>query len=74
MKRQYQIMTVPNPEDSKERFYAMIGKKVAFRKPKKEKTAILRAVKRFADNWLTTLKENEEKLCYKDMVDYSKLF
>ena len=65
------IYCKPNLELRAEKYLAMAGRKVSFRKPKKEEKFVLRAIKKFAENWLKTLKENENSLMYKDLVDYT---
>jgi|TARA_R110000796_G_scaffold59008_6_gene135969 hypothetical protein len=57
----------------RERFLAMVGVKVPFRKPKKETKFVLKAIERFVENYMKVLKENAEVLRYKSVVDYSFL-
>lgn len=64
------IYREPNREVANEKWLAMKSVKVPFRRPKCEKEAVLRAVKRFANNWLKTLNANIDVLCYRDLVDY----
>lgn len=66
------ITRQPDPNNPKESYLAMKSVKVPFRRPKKDKEAVLRAVKRFAQNYLKTLKANVEVLNYQDLVDYKK--
>jgi hypothetical protein len=63
----------PNMDDPKEKYLAMKGVKVPFRQPKKEAKFVLRAVKRYAENYLKVLKENKDNLKYQNLVDYSFL-
>jgi hypothetical protein len=60
-------------EHPREKYLAMVGEKVPFRKPQNNEEAVLRAIGKFADNYIATLKAHREKLRYKDMVDYSFL-
>jgi len=62
-----------DPNHPKEKYLAMVSVNVPFRKPKKEEKFVLAAIERFAINYIKTLKENKEKLRYKDIVDYSFL-
>ncbi len=61
-----------NPDNPQEKYLAMKGIKIPFRKPKSEEKFILNAIERFAENWLKTLRENISVLKYQDMVDYEK--
>lgn len=63
----------PNKNDPKERYLAMKSVKVPFKMPKKEEKFVLAAIKRFAENWIKTLKENREVLRYRDIVNYDEL-
>ena len=56
-----------------EKYLAMKGVKVPFRKPKKEIEAVKRALKKFCENYIKTLQDNKEVLLYKEVVDYSFL-
>ena len=51
----------------------MVGIDIPFRRPKNTEEAVLRAIKRFAQNYIRILKENKDVLRYKDVVDYSFL-
>lgn len=66
------IFKEPNKEDPKERFLAMAGIKIPFRKPKGEDKHIIEAVKRFGENWVKAIRENKEVLCYKTYVNYEE--
>jgi len=68
--RIYRKVDKNNP---KEKMYAMHGIKIKFRKPKKEFKFVLRAINKFASNWLSEMKANKELLMYQDNVDYSFL-
>lgn len=63
----------PNLDDPSEKYLAMKGIKVPFRKPQPNKEAVLRAIKRFCENWLKTLGENRTNLCYQDIVNYDPI-
>jgi len=63
----------PNQRDPKEKYLAMVSCPVPFRRPKREEEAVLRAVKKFAQNWLKTMRENRAKLMYQDIVDYDAI-
>ena len=63
-----------NKEDPKEKYLAMKGVKIPFRKPKKEQKFVFNAIEKFAQNWVKALKDNFDALRYKDIVDYEKLF
>ena len=39
---------------------------------KEEEGAILKAIEKFAQRWILTLKENKEKLCYHNLVNYDE--
>jgi hypothetical protein len=66
------IYRKPNLEDAKEKYLAMKSIKIPFRKPKNEEGAILKAIEKFAQRWILTLKENKEKLCYHNLVNYDE--
>lgn len=61
-----------DPNDPKERFYAMQSIKIPFRKPKKEKKFVLITIQRFAENWLKALTENKDRLMYQDLINYDE--
>lgn len=63
----------PNLDDPKEKYLAMKGVRIPFRKPKNNEIAILKAIEKFAQNWIIALKENKDKLCYHHLVDYDEL-
>ncbi len=60
-----------NKEDPKEKYLAMKGITVPFRKPKQDKEAVLRCIDRFVDAYIKTLADNLDKLCYRDQIDFS---
>jgi len=62
-----------DPLHPREKYLAMVGIDIPFRRPKNTEEAVLRAIKRFAQNYIRTLKENKDVLRYKDVVDYSFL-
>ena len=49
------IFRKPRKHLDAEKYLALGSEKVAFRRPKKEEKAILRAVERFAENWRKTV-------------------
>jgi len=51
-----------NPDDPKERFYAMKGIQIPFRKPKNETVAVLKAIEKFATNWVELIRANKSIL------------
>ena len=61
----------PNMQDPKEKYLAMKSVKIPFRRPQANEEAVLKAIKKFAENWLKALNENKEVLRYKDIVDYT---
>ena len=63
-----------DPNNPKHKFLAMSGIDLPFRKPNPNEKAILNAIKKFAENWLKTLRENKEFLMHTDKVDYSIFF
>ena len=62
-----------NPNDPKEKFYAMIGIKVPFRTPQKNEKAVLSAIQKFVQNYKQALRDNIQTLRYKNNVDYETL-
>jgi hypothetical protein len=62
-----------NPNDTKEKFYAMIGIKVPFRTPQKNEKAVLSAIQKFVQNYKQALRDNIQTLRYKNNVDYETL-
>ena len=68
------IYTIPDKNNPKEKYLAMVSVKVPFRKPQKNETAVLNAIKKFTDNWVKILKENKSKLMYQDLINYNDLF
>ena len=67
------IYRKPNLEVKEEKYLAMKSVKIPFKRPKPEEKFILSAIKRFAENWLQTLKDNREVLKYAEYVDYNEL-
>jgi len=63
----------PNMEDPREKYLAMKGVRIPFRKPKPEEAKILNAIARFAQRWQEALKQNREVLMYQDLVNYDEL-
>lgn len=62
-----------NKEDPKEKFYAMIGIKIPFRKPKPNEEAVLKAIEKFFENYRKAIEDNIETIRYKDVVDYKEV-
>lgn len=62
-----------NKNDPKESWLAMKSIKVPFRTPKKEEKFVLAAIKKFAENFYTSLVENVEVLTGQEYVDYKKV-
>jgi len=62
-----------NPNDPKEKYYAMIGIKVPFRTPQKNEKAVLNAIQKFVQNYKQALRDNIQTLRYKNNVDYETL-
>lgn len=67
------IYRKPDPNHPKEKFYAMVGIKIPFRKPKKTEEAVLKAVERFAERYLQALKDNKDVLMYDNRVNYDEI-
>jgi len=67
------IYLVPDKNDPKEKYLAMAGVKIPFRTPKKEEKFVLQAIEKFAESYKNALKENKDRLFYKEYVDYDTL-
>ena len=67
------IYRKPDMNCPKEKFLAMKSLKIPFRKPQENEEAVLRAIKRFGENWVQALKDNKEVLMYQNYVDYDEL-
>lgn len=65
------IYLKPNLDNPQEKYLAMVGVKIPFRKPKPELKNVLACVQKFAENWLIALKENKDRLMYSNYVDYN---
>lgn len=63
----------PNKEDPKEKYLAMVSKRISFRTPKPNEAAISKAIGNFAKRWTQELKDNRDRLKYQDIVDYDTL-
>lgn len=61
------------PNDPKERYLAMQGIDIHFRRPKPEIAAVLKAIQTFARNYKAVLAENYAELRYHDLVDYDQI-
>lgn len=62
----------PNLNDPKEKYLAMAGLKIPFRKPQPNEKAVLNAVEKFAKNWLNAIKENKDRIFHSDLVNYDE--
>ncbi|MDA3780355.1 MAG: hypothetical protein PF487_09100 [Bacteroidales bacterium] len=58
--------------DENNPYLAMQRIKIPFRKPKPEQKFILAAIKRFAERWLQTIKDNKDVLIHHDLVNYDE--
>ena len=67
------IYRKPNLEDPSEKYLAMKGVKVPFRKPQPTKEKVKESIAKFADNYIKTLRENKATLKYQDIVDYDSI-
>jgi hypothetical protein len=67
------IYLIPNKDDPKESWLAMVGYKIKFRTPKPNKEKVLEAIGKFFDNYKQALIDNIDRLKYKEYVDYNKL-
>ena len=67
------IDLIPDKENPKEKYLAMVGYKIPFRKPKAELKFVLSAIVKFANNWIIALDENFDRLKYKEYVNYKEL-
>lgn len=67
------IYLKPDLNHPKEKYLAMVGVKIPFRKPKAEEKFVLNAIEKFAQNWIKALKDNIERLKYKEYVNYNEL-
>lgn len=66
------VQRYPDSNNPNERHYASISIKIPFRKPNPNKDAVLKAIEKFATNWVKIIKENMDVIMYKKIVDYSK--
>jgi len=67
------IYRKPNIEIREEKYLAMKGEKVPFKRPKNEPKAILSAIERFFKNYVATLRTHKDVLMYQDIVNYDEL-
>lgn len=68
------IDLIPNKEDPKECYLAIKRLKIPFRKPKQgDQEAILKAIRKFCQNYKAALIENKARLYNSDIVDYDYL-
>ena len=67
------IYKIPNIHDDREKYLCMKSIKIPFRRPKKQKENVLKAIEKFAQNYLKLMKENKDDLFYQDVIDYSFL-
>lgn len=56
----------PNKELREEKYLAMFGEKVPFRKPQKTEKAVLKAIEKFTKNWVALIVMHEKTILYKD--------
>lgn len=64
------IYRKPDLTDPKEKYLAMKGIYLPFRKPIAEEKYVLAAIKRFAEKWVKTLQIHKDNLVHQDLVDY----
>ena len=57
------------PEDNSH--YALHGVNIPFRKPRKNEKAMMKAILKFADNWVKIVKANKDRLPHEDSVNYT---
>lgn len=67
------IDLIPNKEDPKERYLAIKGLRIPFRRPQQTEEAILRAIRKFFEAYKQALKDNIHRLYNSDKVDYKTL-
>jgi hypothetical protein len=67
------IYLIPDKNDPKEKYLAMAGRRIPFRKPKPNEKNVLDAIRRFAQNYRNTLVENRDRLMYQDVVNYDEV-
>ena len=66
------IYLKPNKNDPREKYLAMAGLKIPFRKPQPNEKAVLNAVEKFAKNWVNAIKENKDRIFHDDIVNYDE--
>ena len=66
------IYRKPNMDDPSERYLAMKGIKIPFRRPKPNEASVLKTIAKFVENWKEAIKENLPVMCHNDAVDYEK--
>lgn len=62
----------PDKNHPQEKYLALVGIKVPFRKPKPELKFIIPAIERFASNWVKLIRENKDQLAHQDYVNYDE--
>lgn len=67
------IYLIPDKNDPKEKYLAMAGRRIPFRKPKPNEKNVLDAIRRFAQNYRNTLVENRDRLMYQNYVNYDEV-
>lgn len=66
------IYLKPNKNDPREKYLAMTGLKIPFRKPQPNEKAVLNAIEKFAKNWVNAIKENKDRIFHDDIVNYDE--
>jgi len=66
------IYRKPNMDNPVERYLAMAGIKIPFRRPKPNEASVLKTIARFVENWKEAIKENLPVMCHNDVVNYEK--
>lgn len=67
------VFCIPDKNNDREKYLAMAGMTVPFRKPKNTKDSILKAFEKFLVNYKQTLIAYRERLMYKEFVDYDAI-
>lgn len=66
------IYLKPDLNNPREKWLAMAGLKIPFRKPQPNETAVLKAVEKFAINWVNAIKGNKDRIFHSDIVNYDE--
>lgn len=67
------IYLIPDKENPKEKYLAMAGYKIDFRKPRPNEKSVLAAIEKFFKAYKKALIDNKDRLMYKNEVDYDSL-